>query len=595
MAKKFLEGVDLKAQNSRNGFDVSYQNQFTMPFGMILPHFFQRVNPDDKLKLSNETQVICDGLVRPAFMRLKLHLDYYFIPSTQLWMPFDNFVTGQNSYFSTLAKDKNEGNVPTEVPTFTLNFLQNLFTSWNTDSLKDDLGFDFRQGATRLLDLLGYVNLTGVANHNFAYMDELGWTDNTTRFNFLPLLCYQKVYYDYFRNTKYEDNLTSAYNIDDLANGAVIDDLGTLSTRANEFFKIHYRWQKRDYFTQTQPNVLVDSTQIGYSGMGAGASTANLFNIPGYTSPSAAVITNYPSATPQNNGNFVRTGGVSGSNATQAANIASGVQANGVSVANIRFAFAYDKLLRRMREAGADFDAQMLAQFGIKPFDMRHGKCTYIGGYTNSLNSKDITNMTGDEIGELAGQINTYCDNSKKVLRFHAKEHGYVIGVISTSVENMYQSYRSSRETLLRNRFDWFNPAFENLGLQPIFAAERDYTGTLQDSQEGGRTNIFDTNSYRNIIGYVPRYSELKTHPDECHGNLCQYSDIVGYKEWNVQVNTEWGTNQVMDKSTMLLNPHQFDDVSGIPFDGLQTSDHFVVNSFNHSRKVSSMSVYETF
>lgn len=591
MAKNFLEGVDLKAQHGRNGFDMSYQNQFTAPFGMILPFFFQRVNPNDKIKLANETQTICDGLARPAFMRLKEHLDYYFIPATQLWMPFDNFVTGQNSYFSKIVSDKQESKVPNDVPTITLNMIHQLFVDWTSNQETDDLGFDYRIGAVRLFDLLGYFNMTQIAENGFADYGDYTWENNTTKFNLFPLLCYQKVYYDYFRNPKYEDNFVGAYNIDDYKSGFVLSALGDdTDTRLKEIFKIHYRWQKKDYFTQTQPNVLVDSSQIGYSDLGAVVSTANMFNVPGY-------IRNIPSIKQgnygPNKGNYVRTGGLT--DQTSSPTIANANE-NGVSVANIRFAFAYDKLLRRMREAGADFDAQMLAQFGVTPYDARHGKCTYIGGYTNNLTTKDVTNMTGDDIGDLAGQINQYSDNSKRVLKYHAKEHGYIIGVYSTSCENMYQSYRSSRETLLRSRFDWFNPAFENLGLQPVFAAERDYTfANPSAGYEPYKGKDFDPNTYQNIIGYVPRYSELKTKVDECHGVLCDYSDITGMKEWNVQLNTAFITSQVLNKANMLLNPHQFDNVSSIPYDGRQTTDHFVVNMFNHSRKVSNMSVFEDF
>lgn len=590
MAKKFLQGVDLKAQHGRNGFDMSYQNQFTAPFGMILPFFFQRVNPNDKIKLANETQTICDGLARPAFMRLKEHLDYYFIPATQLWMPFDNFVTGQNSYFSKIVSDKQDSKVPADVPCINLDMIHQLFVDWGTNQETDDLGFDYRVGAVRLFDLLGYFNMTKIAESGFIDFGDYEWTDNTQKMNLFPLLCYQKVYYDYFRNPKYEDNFVGAYNIDDYKSGFVLQTLGDDSDiRLKEIFKIHYRWQKKDYFTQTQPNILVDSSQIGYDGI-TNVSFTNLFRVPGMAPATPTVVDSTSSV---NAGNYVRTGGVS--NQVSSPTVA-GIQSGGVSVSNIRFAFAYDKLLRRMREAGADFDAQMLAQFGVTPYDARHGKCTYIGGYTNNLTTKDVTNMTGEDIGDLAGQINQYSDNSKRVLKYHAKEHGYIIGVYSTSCENMYQSYRSSREVLLRNRFDWFNPAFENLGLQPVFAAERDYTypnPTIQPTPDKGKD--FDVNSYANIIGYVPRYSELKTSVDECHGVLCDYSDITGMKEWNVQLNTAFINSQVLNKTNMLLNPHQFDNVSAIPYDGRQTTDHFVVNMYNHSHKVSNMSVFEDF
>lgn len=99
---------------------------------MLLPCFFQRVSPGDKVRISNESQTICDGLARPAFMRLKEHIDYYFVPATQLWMPFDNFITGQDSYFSQAVKNVqfNSGSyVPTEVPSFNGLFMQQLLIS----------------------------------------------------------------------------------------------------------------------------------------------------------------------------------------------------------------------------------------------------------------------------------------------------------------------------------------------------------------------------------------------------------------------------------------------------------------------------------
>lgn len=578
-AKNFLAGPSLKAQGQRNGFDVSYQNQFTAPFGMLLPCFFQRVNPDDKLDICLESQTVCDGLVRPAFMRLKEHYDYYFIPTTQLWMPFDNLVTGQNSYFSTAVADKNSKKVPEQVPCFTTGLIADLIPEWS--SRRDERGYRFLEGAKRLLDLLGYYNLSTVNNTDLVNMFE----NTSEKHNLFPLLCYQKVYYDFYRNPKYEDNKVSAYNIDDIAANTVLDDLGELGTRFNHFFEIHYRWQKKDYFTQLQPSVLVTTQDFGYDGLNSAIpAIGSLLNVPGlpYSGQTRVQLTSATNA-----------GGNAGTSVIAAAN--STVTQN-PNVTAIRFAFAYDRLLRRMRQAGPDFDSQMLAQYGVRPFDARHGKCTYLGGYTNNLTTKDVTNMTGEDIGELAGQINVYSDNTKRHLHYHAKEHGYVIGIYSTSIENMYQSYRTSRETMLLSRFDWFNPAFESLGLQPVFASEYDYT----DDQSGvpsDRARTFRPASRTEIMGYVPRYSELKTRVDECHGLLCMFSNVVGFKEWNVQINQFLGRQAgvPLTKFSMQLDPAQFDNVSGLEYDGTQYKDHFIINTYTHSRKVSSMSVYEEF
>lgn len=577
--KNFLAGPKLKAQGQRNGFDLSHQNQWTAPFGMLLPCFFQRVNPDDKIDLSLESQTICDGLVKPAFMRLKEHFDYYFIPTTQLWMPFDNFITGQNSYFSASVKDVQNGRIPSTVPMFNLDALNMYMQDWNANNKTDEQGYSFIEGAKRLLDSLGYFNTSIWTLDDF----DTNFDGQSDAYNLFPLLCYQKVYYDFYRNPKYEDNNVSAYNIDDLGDGFLISDLGDVGTRFADFLSVHYRWQKRDYFTQVQPNILPDTSQFGYDGLDASINIYNLLNVPGINQS-----TSYETQVSNFNDN------VNSGNAVSLGRQAFNTQ-NKQTVSSIRFAFAYDRLLRRMRQAGPDFDAQMLAQYGISPYDARHGKCTYIGGYTNNLTSKDVTNMTGESIGDLAGQINSYNDNTSRHLHYHAKEHGYIIGIHSTSVDSMYQSYRTSREVLLENRYDWFNPAFENLGLQPLFQCELDVS---QDNVIGTkRGQSFQPATRTSILGYVPRYSELKSHPDECHGILALYADVVGSREWNVQTN---GMKKVyvgspLNKYSMQLDPAMFNAVSGVDYNGTPFTDHFVVNTYTHSKKVSTMSVFEEF
>lgn len=581
--KNFLAGPKLKAQGQRNGFDMSHQNQFTAPFGMLLPCFFQRVNPDDKIDICLESQTICDGLVKPAFMRLKEHFDYYFIPTTQLWMPFDNFITGQSSYFSSSVKNSQQGLIPSTVPMFTPHALRLYVEEWNNiQNKKDEQGYNFVEGAKRLLDSLGYFNTTIWDTSDFIR----NFTDDNNNFNLFPLLCYQKVYYDFYRNMKYEDNNVGAYNVDDLSDGFIIDDMGSVGLRFADFLSIHYRWQKKDYFTQVQPNILPERGQFGYDGLEGSINIYNLLNIPGINQSTSyeTSVKDYNSLG-NNSGNTVLLGRQSGNSER-------------TSVSSIRFAFAYDRLLRRMRQAGPDFDAQMLAQYGVAPYDSRHGKCTYIGGYTNNLTTKDVTNMTGESIGDLAGQINSYNDNTKRHLHYHAKEHGYIIGIHSTSVDSMYQSYRTSREVLLENRYDWFNPAFENLGLQPLFHCELDNSDDNDSGQSSvSRGKTYNSASRSSILGYVPRYSELKTHPDECHGILALYADVVGSREWNVQTNGmgKLQTGSPLNKYTMQLDPAMFNAVSGVAYNGTPFTDHFVVNTYIHSKKVSSMSVFEEF
>lgn len=585
--KDYFERPSLKSQSHRNPFDLSYQFQSTIPFGALLPIGFWPVNPNDKFRISNEYQLICDALTRPAFTRLKAHINYYFVPATQIQMSFDNFITGQDSYFSSAVQHINVADgsrVPSQLPMFNGSFLSSLFADFA--GAKDELGYPKEAGAVRLLDHLNYCNLTDVLLH--GGIDDPSSTQflsNLPEFNFMGLACYQKVYYDYYRNAKYEDNDVEAYNLDDVGTG-ILD----YSERLSKLFKMHYRWQKKDYFMDVQPSVLANPNDLGYSGLSSNMTGPQVFGVPGnlISSPSSTrVNTNtYFNASPndvgeatviqlgkQNTGNLV------------ALNVKN-------TVANIRTAFAFDRLLRRMREAGADFDKQMLAQFGVAPYDARHGKCYHIGGYTNQITTNSVTNMTGDDIGELAGSINFYADNSSKKLDYHVREMGYVIGVISISNDNSYQSYRSARYNVARDRFDFFNPVFEDLGLQPLFAFEMDYTDSTATDDTRGQTCRLNP---KDILGYVRRYSEYKTRPDEIHGVLCKWSNVQDMIPWNMQYYRSRSKSQqfgvgALNISDMLLDPALFDSVSGVVYNGLPVTDHFILNSYTHFHNVSNMS-----
>lgn len=84
-------------------------------------------------------------MTRPAFMRLKEHIEYFFVPLSQIWMPMDNFLTAQDYYFSTaVQKIANVDNplspvVPNVVPIFDCHFYKAVLDY--ADSQSDIWGF----------------------------------------------------------------------------------------------------------------------------------------------------------------------------------------------------------------------------------------------------------------------------------------------------------------------------------------------------------------------------------------------------------------------------------------------------------------------
>lgn len=592
--KSVFKNPKLKAQQSRNAFDRGAKKVFHAPFGMLLPCFVAKVSPDDYIELSPENQCICEPLARPAFMRLKEHIDYFFVPFSQLYTPFENLVTAQDNYFSDLIGDRQSYNVPNRVPMFNGSWLRS--TLLDLKNLKDVHGFNKLYGGLRLLDLLGYGNYYRDVNRLQGSDPTDYWIDSShlPNMNLFNLLAYQKIYYDFYRNPKYEQNNPSAYNIDKLQSDTILSS--TSSGDYTALLDVHYRWMKKDYFMSVQPSIIPVSSNIGYSGLNTNffVDSSN-FEVPGIVSPPSGNLTGVDAFA---NLDSIKT-------ATNGLTVSGGNQVVNInSVAAIRLNFALDRIARRQREAGAQFDKQMLAQFGITPVDERHGKCVFIGGQTNRLYASDVTNQseTGESgLGSLGGQINVYSPN-RRTFKYHAKEHGIVMGIYSTSLENDYPSFLISRDNTAQGRFDWFNPGFDKLGLQPIFRHELSFISdqSIDLGEEHPEPDSHDiatiTDQYK-ILGYVRRYMEYKTNIDEVHGLFASSLLSPEDSAWTTRFKMTEFSNQVqkslapLNRTCMQFNPMTFDDVSKVVYDGTWRTDHFKLNHFTHCRVISNMDV----
>lgn len=593
--KSVFKNPKLKAQQSRNAFDRGAKSVLHAPFGMLLPCYFARVAPDDYVELSAENQCICEPLARPAFMRLKEHIDYFFVPFSQLYTPFENLVTAQDNYFSDSIGNVQSYQVPNTFPMFNGNFLREQLMFMG--DYEDVHGFNELYGSLRLLDLLGYGNYYAFAPDLESKEQSIPTFDNGSipNMNLFNLLAYQKIYYDYFRNPKYEVNVPSAYNIDRLVNTKVLT-VGDVGQNYYPIFQVHYRWLKKDYFMSVQPSIMPISSTIGYSGINTnylGASSN--FEVPGISPTTAGNIAAISPSSSANPGQSVITASASNNNLT-----------NINSVQAIRLNFALDKIARRQREAGAQFDKQMLAQFGITPVDERHGKCVFIGGQTNRLYASDVTNTseTGESgLGALGGQINVYSP-SRRTFKYHVKEHGIIMGIYSTSVENDYASFMISRDNTCSGRFDYFNPALDKLGLQPIFRHELSMLSdtpqsTVPHVDEPNPRDIATTEYQYKILGYVRRYMEYKTNIDSVHGlfasQLLSADDAAWVTKYKMQkFDSNVGDYQQLaplSQATLTFNPQLFNDVAKVAYNGQWNTDHFKINHYTHAKVISNMDV----
>ena len=140
--------------------------------------------------------------------------------------------------------------------------------SGDQSNTRDDAGLPIVYGSCKLLDMLGYGSIiastnTGKAAITKAYLgkDNVGDADNPLIYsvsqtvNLLPLLAYQKIYYDFFSESQWEKHLAYAYNVD------YWDGKSQLSL-APEMLQLRYANYPKDYFMGMLPSSQYGSVAI---------------------------------------------------------------------------------------------------------------------------------------------------------------------------------------------------------------------------------------------------------------------------------------------------------------------------------------------
>lgn len=105
--KSVFKNPNLKAQkSSRNSFDLGYKFAYHASLGELVPCCVIDVPAGSYVEIGEENQTYnFNPIVRPAFTRLKEHIDYFAVPKVQLWSLYDNFITGQSQFMSSALAD----------------------------------------------------------------------------------------------------------------------------------------------------------------------------------------------------------------------------------------------------------------------------------------------------------------------------------------------------------------------------------------------------------------------------------------------------------------------------------------------------------
>lgn len=571
MAKSVLQKPLSIAHPDRNAFDVGYTNKFTSSLGMLLPCYVRECNPNEHYRIN--PRMLCRSMPMnsAAFIQCTQNVEFYFVPYRLLWSSFPQWFVGTHFDVSTGFSRPDKANFPTfDLGTiFQAIYGQTVSTQWS-----DVLGYSLTKGALRLLDLLGYGDLS-------HFNDITNVNIENVKVSPFRLLAYQKVCSDFYRVGNYESARIKSYNID------VRTQLsGNVQNFVSTYLQLRYRPWKKDRYT-------ISSTSFqGNDFMSA------MFDPPTFPSNPASDTHAFAPSTDSSSNSFQG----------RLVNVAGLQGYNNLTVANLRSAFALDKLYRLSAQAGdGDYKSQIKARFGFDPYAPQY-KAEFVGAASAPVKIDQVTttadtlSANGDN-GTPAGRIygNAYAQESKDVFEYDVKEHGILIGISSFVPDVDYSSYGINPFNMKINREDYFQPEFDNLGKQPL--SSLCFNPWKKVAVPGGEAQNSRLQLVNTVLGWFPRYIEYKTCVDEVHGQLNgwlnrSFDRAPSLSLWTAPRFNSSDSQKVdnwrdhgLSLDFFYVDPNIYDSIFVNQYRGDQSEDQFICEVTNNVQAILPMSV----
>lgn len=496
----------------RSSFDLSSKKLFTAKIGEILPVYWQIAIPGNKYRISSDWFTRTVPVNTAAYTRIKEYYDFYAVPLRLISRALPQAFTQMTDYMTSAASNAANTEMLTSVPNTTLNLLSLSLQSINGKDVFDDAGLPYTYGASKILDMLGYGSFLASSNtakaaitKAYLGLDSVGDSSNPLVYsksqtvNLLPLLTYQKIYYDSFSNSQWEKHLAYSYNVD------YWDGKSQLSL-APEMLQLRYANYPKDYFMGMLPN----------SQYGSVAVMPSTF-LP--SAPSNRAMAVVSSAASDSNSSVVNPAG-SGSVVTYSSNSAASSRFVNINSDLSALSIRATEYLQRWKEvvqfSSKDYSDQMAAQFGIKAPEYMGNHSHYIGGWSNVININEVLNtnlesensqavIAGKGVGSASGHTLTYnCGAEHQVIMcvYHA------VPLVDWNLTGQNPQLTVTSIT------DFPQPAFDQLGMQAVPALN------LQNNP---------SRTVSGPLGYNLRYWQWKSNIDTVHAG---FRSGLAYQSW---------------------------------------------------------------
>lgn len=550
----------------RSSFDLSSKKLFTAKVGEILPCYWQIAIPGNKYRISSDWFTRTVPVNTAAYTRIKEYYDFYAVPLRLISRALPQAFTQMTDYMTSAASNTSNTEMLASVPNIQMSMLSMSFQTINGQDVFDDAGLPFVYGASKILDMLGYGSFLGSGNTakaavTKAYLGIQSLEDalnplvysTSQTVNLLPLLAYQKIYYDFFSESQWEKHLAYAYNVD-------YWDGKSQLLLAPEMLQLRYANYPKDYFMGMLPN-----SQYG--------SVAVLPSIHSLSDDPNKVYVYSPKSAPYNGLVLQNEGSPNLTVSNQNPSNARYAMLNSdLSALSIRATEYLQRWKEVVQFASKDYSDQMRAQFGIKAPEYMGNHCHYIGGWSNVININEVLNtnlendnsqavIAGKGVGSASGHTLTYdCGVEHQVIMcvYHA------VPMVDWNLTGQNPQLTVTAIT------DFPQPAFDQLGMQPVPALN------LQNSK---------SRSVSGALGYNLRYWQWKSNIDTVHAGfrsgMAYQSWVAPIDGWSVLTSSGAWSYQSMKVRPQQLNSIFEPQVSGqncsVAYDQLLCNVNFQV------------------
>ena len=505
------------ANIQRSKFHRTQSVKFTFNVGEVIPFYVDEVLPGDTFQIKTSKMVRLQTPAVPFMDDLFLDTYYFFVPNRLIWDDWQKFQGENDSGSWTPSTTYQVPSIMFPLPNDTIvgandktkldnkviiNAYDNLYFAPN--SVADYMGLPTAaQSVTKMASF---------TEPDFPYpLPSLG-AGAPLQVNALPFRAYCKICNDWFR----DENLSDPLFIDTSSNSVVglWDSNRTpqaLVARYNKTAEPRLKSPCRggapfkaskyhDYFTSALPSpqkgadvtIPIDGNNGTpyYVSLEQGGSQYYIIR----DSASGALTTSTSQANALQFGNILTSGGLN------------------ITVNSLRLAFATQAQYERDARGGTRYTEIIRSNFGVVSPDARLQRSEYLGGNHIPINVNQVVQQSGGAgvTGSFLGDTGAYSATTDSHGDFIQSftEHGFVIGVCCVRYPHSYQQ-GVERFWFRHNRFDYYMPAFANLGEQPIYL------------QEIWPLNISVWNEAGNeIFGYQEAWADYRYKPNRVSGEM---------------------------------------------------------------------------